>query len=78
MSESTHVFAGRITDLRDAAEGRIGRVSVRGARVLVALDLVPEAQEGDTVLVHAGVALSLVREDKRDPRARPEAEADRD
>ncbi len=28
----------------------------------VALDLVPEAKAGDTVLVHAGVALSLVRD----------------
>jgi hydrogenase maturation factor len=27
----------------------------------VALDLVPEAREGDTVLVHAGVALTLVK-----------------
>ena len=67
MSESTHVFAGRITDLRECAEGRIGRVSVRGARALVALDLVPEAREGDTVLVHAGVALSLVRESVSEP-----------
>jgi hydrogenase maturation factor len=39
-------------------------VSVRGAMVEVALDLVPEAGEGDTVLVHAGVALSIVREDE--------------
>jgi len=29
----------------------------------VALDLVPEAAPGDTVLVHAGVALSLLRDD---------------
>ena len=37
-------------------------MSVRGARVEVALDLVPAAREGDVVLVHAGVALSVVRE----------------
>ena len=30
---------------------------------LVALELVPEAKAGDTLLVHAGVALSLVRDE---------------
>jgi hydrogenase maturation factor len=55
------VFAGRIGAIRHGPEGRSGRVSVRGARVDVALDLVPEAGEGDTVLVHAGVAVSIVR-----------------
>ncbi len=56
------VFAARLVDVRETAEGRVGRVSVRGARTGVALDLVSEAREGDTVLVHAGVALSLVKE----------------
>ena len=49
--------------LREGASGRTGRVSVRGATVEVALDLVPEAREGDSVLVHAGVALSLLRDE---------------
>jgi len=40
----------------------VGRVSVRGATVEVVLDLVPAAGVGDTVLVHAGVALSTLRE----------------
>jgi hydrogenase maturation factor len=70
MSESTHVFAGRITLVREELTGRVGRVSVRGAGAWVALDLVPEAREGDAVLVHAGVALALVREpDNRAPGA---------
>jgi hydrogenase maturation factor len=43
----------------------VGRVSVRGARVEVALDLVPDAGPGDAVLVHAGVALAIVREGQR-------------
>ena len=56
------VFTARIVELRAGASGRVGRVSVRGARTEVLLDLVPEARAGDTVLVHAGVALSLVRD----------------
>ena len=62
MMEGTHVYTGRVMELRDGPEGRVGRVSVRGARVEVALDLVPEARAGDAVLVHAGVALSIVKD----------------
>jgi hydrogenase maturation factor len=61
MSEGPVVFAGRVVELDEGPDGRVGRVSVRGARVSVVLDLVPEAKAGDTVLVQAGVALSLVR-----------------
>jgi len=57
------VFTGRLVALEDAASGRRGRVSVRGACLEVALELVPEAKAGDTLLVHAGVALSLVRDE---------------
>jgi hydrogenase maturation factor len=62
MTDGPLVFAARLVEVRETAEGRVGRVSVRGARTEVALDLVSEAREGDTVLVHAGVALSLVKE----------------
>ncbi len=55
-------FAGRLVALCDSPDGRSGRVSVRGAQVEVALDLVPEATEGDSVLVQAGVALALLRD----------------
>jgi hydrogenase maturation factor len=54
------VFAGRVVEVEDEPDGRVGLVSVRGARTSVLLDLVPEARAGDTVLVHAGVALALV------------------
>ena len=54
---------GRLVSLREDERGRTGRLSVRGAQVEVALDLVPEAQVGDSVLVHAGVALSLLRDE---------------
>jgi len=61
MSEGPVVFAARVVGVRESPEGRVGQVSLRGARMSVALDLVPGARAGDTVLVHAGVALSLVR-----------------
>lgn len=60
--EGPLVFTGRVVELREEPAGRVGRVSVRGARVDVSLDLVPEARRGDAVLVHAGVALALVRD----------------
>ena len=63
MSDGPIVFAARLVEVRETAGERSGRVSVRGARAEVLLDLVPEAREGDTVLVHAGVALALVRDE---------------
>jgi hydrogenase maturation factor len=60
VSEGPVVFAGRVVEVKEEPDGRVGRVSVRGARTNVVLDLVPEARAGDTVLVHAGVALALV------------------
>ncbi len=64
MMEGSQVVTARVLSVRAAAAGRTGRVSVRGATVEVALDLVPEVRVGDRVLVHAGVALSVVREDR--------------
>jgi len=72
--DGTLVFTGRVASVHTLPEGRVGRVSVRGARVDVALDLVPEARAGDTVLVHAGVALSVVREGEAAGAAASEAE----
>jgi hydrogenase maturation factor len=57
------VYVGSLTSVHEGAEGRLGSVSVRGARVEVALDLVPAAAVGDAVLVHAGVALTVVCEE---------------
>jgi hydrogenase maturation factor len=64
VSESPPVVAGRLRELRQQGASRVGRVSVRGAEIEVVLDLVPEARAGDAVLVHAGVALSLLREQR--------------
>ncbi|MCE5219394.1 HypC/HybG/HupF family hydrogenase formation chaperone [bacterium] len=43
-----------------AIEGATGTVEVSGTTVQVRLDLLPEAREGDFVLVHAGFALTLI------------------
>ena len=42
---------------------RIAQVDILGVRREVALDLVPQAQVGDFVLVHAGYGIEVVNED---------------
>jgi hydrogenase maturation factor len=54
---------GVLVDVSERAAGRVGIVSVGGARAEVALDLVPSAQPGDALLVHAGVALGRLAEE---------------
>ena len=44
-------------------EGRMASVDIMGVTRKVSLDLVPEANEGDFVLVHAGFALQVVDEE---------------
>ena len=56
--DGTGRYAGRLVELDEGPDGRTGRVSVRGARTIARS--LPEARAG-TVLVHAGVALPLVR-----------------
>ncbi len=68
MMEGPLVLTGRLVAVRDGPEGRQGRVSVRGAEIEVALDLVAGAEVGQSVLVHAGVALALVRGDEAEGR----------
>jgi hydrogenase expression/formation protein HypC len=43
-------------------EGHMATVDIMGVTRKVSLDLVPEAVEGDFVLVHAGFALQIVDE----------------
>ena len=61
--DGTLVCTGKVLAVEESAAGRCGRVSVRGARVEIALDLVPDAQPGDCVLVHAGVAIARLSDD---------------
>lgn len=53
---------GRIQTITGADEMRSGRVSFAGVVKEVNLAYVPEANEGDYVLVHAGFAISVVDE----------------
>lgn len=57
-----NLFVGRIEAVQETEAGRSGVVTVRGARTEVALDCVPGARVGDSVLVSAGVALSRVED----------------
>jgi hydrogenase expression/formation protein HypC len=43
---------------------RIGKVSFGGIQMEVNLSMVPEAKVGDYVLVHVGVAISVVDEEE--------------
>ena len=47
-----------------ALEGMTGIVDLSGVERKVSLQLVPEAQEGDYVLVHAGIAIQVVDEEE--------------
>lgn len=45
-------------------EGRVGRVAFGGVESSVQMDLVPEVQVGDYVLVHAGFAIERMDADE--------------
>ena len=49
---------GRILGTEAREESRLGRVEFGGIVREVCLDLVPEAEPGDYVIVHAGFAIS--------------------
>jgi hydrogenase expression/formation protein HypC len=51
---------GRIEAIRDDQPLRMGTVDFGGIRKPVCLATVPEATVGDWVVVHAGVAISLL------------------
>lgn len=57
---------GRIVSVQQADDdpvtGRVGTVDFQGSQLDVGLTLVPEAGEGDWVLVHAGYAISTLDE----------------
>ena len=51
---------GEIVSIEENDGSRMAKVSFGGALSDVSLDLVPEAQVGDYVIVHVGFALSKV------------------
>jgi hydrogenase expression/formation protein HypC len=54
---------GKLIDVRENTEWlRTGRVDFGGVVKEVSLALVPEASVGDYVLVHVGMALSIIAE----------------
>jgi len=55
---------GKILEAADIGTSRIAKVQFGGVNRQVYLDLVPEAQPGDYVLVHVGFAISRIEEDE--------------
>lgn len=57
---------GRIKSIEEHTEGimRIGKVELGGIVKEINLQLVPDAKENDYVLVHVGVAISIVDEEE--------------
>ena len=57
---------GRIISIKEDTEGfmRMGKVEFGGIAKEINLQLVPDAKENDFVLVHVGVALSIIDEEE--------------
>lgn len=57
---------GKIVSIEDSTDSifKIAKVSFGGISKKVNLSLVPEARPGDHVLVHVGVAVSIVDEEE--------------
>ena len=55
---------GKILTIDDAAGLRQARVQFGGINRVASLELVPEAQVGDYVLVHVGFAISRIDEEE--------------
>ena len=55
---------GKILSAEDVPGGRLARVSFGGVVREARLDFVPDAEIGDYVLVHVGLAISRIDEDE--------------
>lgn len=57
---------GKIISIEDQIDSvfQIGKVSFNGVTKMINLSLVPEANVGDHVLVHVGVAVSVIDEEE--------------
>lgn len=53
---------GKVLEIDDAVEPRMGRVSFGGIQKRVCLEWVPEVRIGDYVIVHVGFAISKMDE----------------
>ena len=57
---------GKIKSIESQMDGlvRMAKVSFDGILKEASLELVPEAKEGDYVLIHVGIAISIVDEEE--------------
>jgi len=55
---------GKVAAIEEKDGIRTGRVQFGGITRLACLDFVPEAQEGDYVMVHVGFAISVVDQEE--------------
>jgi hydrogenase expression/formation protein HypC len=53
---------GKIIEIYDRENTRMGKVDFNGVEMDVCLEAVPEAQSGSYVIVHAGFAISSMNE----------------
>lgn len=56
------MFEATLLEIEETPDGRQGKVVNKGVRMTVSLDLVLDAQAGDTVLIQGRMALSLVED----------------
>ncbi len=53
---------GKILSINELAGFKLAEVEIAGTKRQVSLDMLPEAKEGDYVLVHAGYAIQIIDE----------------
>lgn len=55
---------GKITQITDMMGMRVADVDISGVKRQVSLDLLPDVEEGQFVLVHAGFAIQVIDEEE--------------
>ena len=55
---------GKIVEIYDSGDLRMGKIDFGGVTREACLDFVPEAQLGDYTLIHVGFAISLLSEEE--------------
>jgi len=55
---------GKITIINEMGGMKVGEVDISGVKRQVSFDLVPDCEEGQYVLVHAGFAIQIIDEEE--------------
>ena len=55
---------GKIVEIYDRPDVRMGKVNFEGVTRMICLEYVPEAKVGDYTLVHVGFAISMIDEEE--------------